>query len=301
MRYGTRRTLPLGVMLLAAWLPGCFLPLPDEILANLSYAILIPERTCEQMRDDFELDDYQVVADPSGLGLAFEETFVPTSRGATVRVWYIPAEAPRGVVVVSPGAVATIPCYLFTVVLVTELGYDAVIYDYEGFGGSTGEAHLESLLPDLAAVVDWTRQRTGQPQVVLFGMSLGSIPSVALAAAQPEAVAGLVLDSPVALAQELARFDALLRGQSEWVIRVLEPDLIAEQRIGDVTAPLLVFGHEADLITPARHVQLLYDRAAGPKELVIFAELGHAQGQFLATDQYQAHLAAFLDRVSPAE
>jgi hypothetical protein len=46
-------------------------------------------------------------------------------------------------------------------------------------------------------------------------------------------------------------------------------------------------------------VAVLLERAPGPIDLVFFDGLGHAAGQFERTDEYNAHLAAFLAKVWP--
>ncbi|MCK4342893.1 MAG: alpha/beta fold hydrolase [Phycisphaerae bacterium] len=276
-------------------------PTPEDILDMLSYAVLVPERTCAELREEFGVEHLPLVDYPDELGLEFEEDFVQTTRGESLRVWYIPAESERGVVVISPGAVGSMPCYLFVALLLHEQGWSAVMYEYQGFGQSTGIPNLDSLRPDLAAVLDWTQARTGAEEVSLFGLSLGSIPSVALAVERPDTVNAVVLDSPVALREELQRFDFFLAGQSELVIRLLDPSLITEELIDRMQQPLLVFLHEEDYVTPPAAVELLFELAPGPKELVRFTGLEHAQAQFFDTEVYVEHMDSFLSEVWESE
>lgn len=283
-----------GLGLLVGCLPP--LPPPDELLRGLSAAILQPEMTCEELRDDFGLADLPLVETPGDVGIPYEEWRLPVDDGRTLRVWIMP-EGPRGVVVVSPGNSGPMSCYLFTAQLLTGAGWTVVMYDYEGFGQSTGTASLLTLRDDLDAVVNWTRMQTGRQRVTLFGMSLGSIPSVAVAVKRPGVINGVILDSPVALGVQIERFDVLVRGRSaeiQAVVYAWVPWLIAERHIAYMTAPLLVLLGEDDVVTPPGTVQVLYDRATGPKKLVVFQALGHAAAQFLRTAEYAAELEAFL-------
>lgn len=275
------------------------LPSADEAVAALSALILDPSRTCADLRSDFGMEHLPLVDSPTEIGLEFEEHWVSTVDGEVLRVWYLPAELDRGTVVVSPGAAGTVPCYLFTAQLLVESGWSAVLYEYEGFGWSSGEPSLTALCPDLEAVVDWARARTGRRQVTLLGMSLGTIPSVAVAVERPHAVNAVVLDSPVALGTEIGRFGFLLGGRAEDLISVLDPKLRSETIIDEMRQPLLVFSHEWDIVTPPETVDLLFRLAPGPKDLLRFPQHEHARGQFHSTEVYARYLDAFLSEVWP--
>ena len=54
-----------------------------------------------------------------------------------------------------------------------------------------------------------------------------------------------------------------------------------------------------DPVTPPDEVAALLERAPGPISLVFFDGLGHAEGQFKHTDEYNAHLKIFLAEVWP--
>ena len=284
-------------LLAAGCLPPPALPPPDEIMKALSYAVLQPETTCAELREDFDLTDLPLVENPGEVGIKYEEFEIPVPDGESLRVWYMPVATPRGIVVVSPGNSGSMACYLGTAVLLTHDGYSVVMYDYEGFGGSTGEADLLTLRSDLEAAIEWTLTKTGTPQVSLFGMSLGTIPAVAAAIDRPEAVNAVVLDSPVALDREIERFGFLVRGRSQEIIAVLEPWLITANIIAQMQQPTLVFVHGADNVTPPDTVAFLLQNATASLEIVLFEELGHAAGQFERTEEYNAHLDEFLSSV----
>jgi hypothetical protein len=269
---------------------------PPQVVAGLSKLILEPGATCGDLRDRFRID-LPVVENPAEAGLDYEEFRVPVDATKGLRVWYVPAEVDRGTVVYSMGDAGTMACYLYSADLLTRNGWSVVMYDYEGFGGSDGTANLDSLIPDLRAVIDWTRDYTGRQQVTLMGMSLGSIPSIALAVEYPEAVNGVILDSPIGLRTQIMRFGFMVAGQSLPLIARLSPDLLSEDLIGGLQQPLLIFGHGRDFISTPTSVKLLFDSAAGPKMLVEFPDLGHASGQFLSTEYYVYYLDSFLSQV----
>jgi acetyl esterase/lipase len=302
MRQGSTSTaLWFGGLLLTATgcLPAASPPMPtqEEVLATLSAAVLAPETTCQQLQEEFELTALDLAASPADVGLAYEEHMVVADDGYELPVWYMPVDDPRGVAVVSHGSAGTMACYLFTAQLLADLGWSVVFYEYRGFGGTPGSPQLEATRDDLHAVVQWTRERTGAARVTLMGLSIGAVPTVAVAVRSPEWVGAVVLDSPVALGPEIERFDFLINGQGEAFTSQLPQWMLTEEIINRMEQPLLVFTHELDVITPPQTVTLLFLLAGGPKTIVGFSGVNHAAGQFEDTDRYVAELDHFLTRV----
>ncbi len=268
----------------------------EWLISGMSRLILQPDDSCADLRDRYHLGYLPLADDPSGAGMAYEEAWVPVDAYTALRTWYMPTELDRGTVIFSHGNAGTMACYLFTAQLLTSYGWSVVMYEYEGYGLSGGTPSLETLRPDLEAVMDWTLERTGRQQVSLFGMSLGSLPTVAVAVDRPEAVNAVILDSPVAMGAEVRRFVAKI-GLADWVIGQLSPDLLTDIEIESMYQPLLIFMHEQDYVTTPGSVELLYARAPGTKQLVNFMELGHARGQFFSTDIYLHYMENFLTGV----
>jgi uncharacterized protein len=288
----------LGLLVLACG--ACFwaLPLPpaDRLARLLSFAVLQPEITCTQLRNSLQLEDLPVVETPADLGVTYDSDFVLAPNGNPLHIWYMPVADARGAVIVSSGNTGTMACYQFTAYLLTRAGYSTVMYDYEGFGASDGSPALGTLRDDLEAVLDWTRATTGQDAVSLFGISLGSIPTIAVAVDRPDAVNAVVLDSPVAMVSQIERFSGLVGGRTQQVLAALAPWpwLLTEDVIGGMRQPLLVFVHELDSVTPPSTIAMLLANTTCPKTTVLFTGLGHAAGQFRATAEYTAQLTEFL-------
>ncbi|KAI6179454.1 Alpha/beta hydrolase domain-containing protein 17C [Aphelenchoides besseyi] len=71
-------------------------------------------------------------------------------------------------------------------------------YDYSGYGCSSGRPSEKNLYADITAALEAlkTRYNIGEEQVVLYGQSIGTVPSVHLASINPN-IAGLILHSPL--------------------------------------------------------------------------------------------------------
>lgn len=262
----------------------------------LNAIILDPFTTCEQLRTAFRVEHLPVVSTPDEAGLRYEEAYVPAFDATPLRVWRLPTSLDRGTVVLSVGASGSMPCYLYTARLLVDNGWSVVVYDYRGFGGSGGTANIAYLAADLDAIIDWTLARTGRDEVTLMGISLGTIPSVAMAVQRPDVVNGVILDSPVALGMEIQRFGFVL-GDPTTYQKLIDPLLLSDNLMAAVQTPLLVLLNERDRLTPPSQTELLFDRAAGPKELARFPDVGHARGVFRDTEYYAYRVESFLARL----
>lgn len=80
--------------------------------------------------------------------------------------------------------------------MVKLVGFNVVIYDYSGYGISRAETTENSICEDLELVIGWL----GVPkwQIILWGFSLGTFPTVTAAARGN--FAAVVLQSPIASA-----------------------------------------------------------------------------------------------------
>lgn len=265
----------------------------DQFTAFLSSLILEPDVPCEQLRAALGLDKFPIPTTPDEVGIAYEETYVVSADGSRLRTWYLPADPERGVVIESIGSAGELSCYLYSAGLLVGNGWSVVLYEYGGFGDSSGKASLARLTPDLNAVLDWTLARTRRQQVTLYGISIGSIPSVAVAAQRPESVNGVVLDSPVAFRAQAGRAGPLAPLANP-LLDLIDDDIVTDDMIGRIHAPLLVYMGTADVLTPPASVQSLFDRAPEPKTLATFEGMPHGAGQFYATSQYIFRFDAFL-------
>ena len=142
-------------------------------------------------------------------------------------------------------------------------------FAYRGYGGSTGRPSEAGLLRDAVAAYDFARARYPAKRIVLFGESLGTAVAVALAAGHE--IGALILDAPFSSATDVGAA-AYPFAPVRWM---LKDKYRSDERIGRVSAPLLVLHGEQDRIVPIRLAERLFALAREPKRFVRFAEGGH--------------------------
>jgi hypothetical protein len=144
-------------------------------------------------------------------------------------------------------------------------GFSVMAYDYSGYGTSGGKPSERTVLLNAEAAYDYLVERRGitPDRIIIWGRSIGSGPSVHLAASRP--TAGLVIESGFTSA-----FRVMTR------VRLLPFDRFDNLRgLERVTCPVLVIHGTGDGIIPFWHGQALFGKAREPKSRLWVERAGH--------------------------
>lgn len=204
------------------------------------------------------------------------ETVVTTSDGERLGVWYSePATDDSPLAIIFNGNAGTRAGRAALGEALAGSGYGVVLFDYRGYGDSTGSPSEAGLALDAEAIRDFAVGVAPDSPIVYFGESLGAAVAIGLAAdAPPEA---LVLRSPFSSLADVARVHYPLP-----LDRLLRDRYPSESTIGDVDTPTLVIAGSSDTIVPAAQSRRVHESAREPKELVIVGEAGHNDFALLA-------------------
>jgi alpha-beta hydrolase superfamily lysophospholipase len=199
----------------------------------------------------------------------------PSGNATLYGVWARqPGTAPRLTVLYSHGNSDHLAYYWDRVELLWRAGFDVFIYDYRGYGMSTGTSDSEaSILADARAALGVALARPGvtPASLVLYGYSLGGVPTIALAADAVRARA-VITESAFASGETLVQSGTLLAVPRSYL---LDGAFDNATRAGRVTTPwLIVHGVEDDYLD-LENARTLRARAGGPTRLVTVAGAGH--------------------------
>jgi pimeloyl-ACP methyl ester carboxylesterase len=215
--------------------------------------------------------DRSMTQTPADAGLAYRDLAIPTEDGEQLNGWLVAAQRPpMGHVVLCHGNAGNIGNRLLHAALLSAAGFDVLLFDYRGYGRSSGSPSEEGLYRDArAARTALLGESEVDPGHVLYlGESLGGAVALALALDHPPR--GLILQSTFTSVRDMAR------AHYPFLPATLIPDAYPSLgRIGDLRAPLLVLHGDRDEVVPLAHGQALFNAASGPKEIRIFPGLGH--------------------------
>jgi fermentation-respiration switch protein FrsA (DUF1100 family) len=159
--------------------------------------------------------------------------------------------------------------------LLERLGCNSVLAEYRGYGRSTGQPGLKSMVDDVGAVLDAIE--VPDSRLILYGRSLGSIAAIRGVRLRPRAF-GLVIDSGIfdvleriglrVTPDELGVSNAEL---AEAVARELDP----VQALTDFRGRTLILHTRRDDLVEVAHAERLFETAREPKKVVVFERGDH--------------------------
>jgi fermentation-respiration switch protein FrsA (DUF1100 family) len=212
-------------------------------------------------------------------------------RGETTHGWFVPLEDARGTVLFSHGNGPNISRWMHAIEQYRSLGVNVLIYDYGGYGLSTGKPSAKRFYADITAMWSYLTEERGiaPSEIVLVGVSLGGGPTVDLAARV--SAAGVILESTFRSIPAMARE----MGCPTWfpIGLLISERFDNESKIGGLTSPLLIAHSSDDTFVPYSHGERLFSLAPEPKR---FLEMGgaHDDGHGKSFDEWRTAVDRFL-------
>lgn len=229
---------------------------------------------------------------PATAGLVFEDVFVKTADGETIHGWFVPATSnTTRTLLFCHGNAGNIWNRMDAIWLFHDMGLNVSIFDYRGYGNSTGSPTEEGTYLDAEAV--WNhlvRDRGIAPEsIAVFGESLGG--AVATQRAVQDKPGALIIESSfTSLPDMAARLYPFL--PVRWLCRFRYNTV---DHLPRVRCPVFVAHSRADEMIPFSQGQRLFAAAPEPRE---FFEMkgSHNGGREETGTSYEHAVRAFLDR-----
>jgi len=239
----------------------------------------------------FPSDELEVT--PAALGLAHEDLTLVTSDEHRLHAWFLPSpvEPPeRYTVLVCHGNAGNISHRLDrTLLMHANLGTDVLLFDYRGFGQSSGRPNESGTYDDVRAAYRYLVEDRGvaEDRIVLFGESLGA--AVALQLATEVRAAGLVLEAPFTSIRDMAH-EAYPFIPNGWV-RTRYENI---EKISGLEMPVLVVHGTDDETVPFAQGKNLFEAANEPKRFLPIDGGGHSDAFLVGRDEYWQAWKEFL-------
>jgi fermentation-respiration switch protein FrsA (DUF1100 family) len=226
----------------------------------------------------------------SPTGMKIEEAHIDSTDGVKLHGWYLAHEHPLAVVLFCHGNSGNVTHRAEIMRLLHDrTGVSVLVFDYRGFGRSTGSCNERGALADARAARKWLAQKAGvqEPQIVLMGESIGGAVAVDLAA---DGARALILENTFSSLPDVAAY------HFPWVpVRLLmRTKLDSATKIKLYKGPLYQTHGEPDSIVPTRFGRKLFEAANEPKHFVLYPGRDHNAGRPLA---YYDDLRGFLEKL----
>ena len=235
---------------------------------------------------------------PKELGLPSEDVAIDVEGGVKLHGWFIKAakEPSVATVLFSHGNAGNIADRLDRVMQLRSTGADFFLYDYRGYGRSTGSPDEEGTYKDGRAAYDYLVKIRGvdPKRLVLMGESLGC--AISLQIAVEREAAGLVLEAPFASIAHMAG--------AIYPFLPLRPFIRTRYDNLDKAArlkmPLFVIQGTQDEVIPVAQGKMVHDAAPQPKQYLAVEGAHHNDVYLIGGASYRRALTDFISSVTAA-
>jgi len=233
----------------------------------------------------------EIAATPAAIQLAFEELRLTTEDGQTLAAWWIPAGKERAVLFFCHGNAGNISHRLDSIDIFIRLGLSVLLFDYRGYGGSTGRPSEDGTYRDAEAVWRYLVevQKKEPEKIILFGESLGGAVAAEIASRHTEG--GLIIMSSFTSIPELEG-GLYPFFPVKWLSKFRYATI---DKISSIKAPKLIIHSPNDEIIPFAQGQALYEKAAEPKQFLRIKG-GHNEGFLVSGKLYEQGLDDFISK-----
>jgi uncharacterized protein len=251
---------------------------------------------------------------PSNIGLEYVTHRIPISQTEWLETWSIPVanSSSKGTIVLFPGNRGSKAKQLLPPAKVFHaLGYDTLLVDFRGVGGSSGNTSTLGMreAEDVALSINYAQKSIVKRPVILYGVSMGT-------AAILKAVAdGKVIPDAIILELPFARLvDAVgsrVRARSIPTFPMAELTVLwgsiqhgfngfvhnPVDYASQVKCPTLILHGKLDKWTTESEIDRIYQNLRGTKQLSIFPNAGHDLLVTVDRDRWTQAIKMFLNSV----
>lgn len=231
-----------------------------------------------------------LVSDPEQINLFYENVQFVTDDGEQLHGWYVPASKDSNVLIFFHGNAGNISHRLDSLEIFHRLDLAVFIFDYRGYGNSTGKPSEAGTYRDAQGAYRYmVEEREVDPdRLIYFGRSLGGAVASHLAIEHPPKA--LILESTFTSAPDMASRVFPPVFPIRWLTRFSYSNI---GNLKSIHCPILIVHSTEDEIIPYDMGRKLYEAANQPKE---FLQLhgGHNEGFMKNRKIYVEGLKEFL-------
>jgi fermentation-respiration switch protein FrsA (DUF1100 family) len=226
---------------------------------------------------------------PEGYGLDYKDIYFETNDGKRLHGWFFPVKHGGPTLLFCHGNAGNISHRLDNIRYLLGEGLQVFIFDYRGYGKSSGRPSEQGLYQDgLAAFDHLVRNMHVPPEdIIPFGRSLGA--AVAIEVAMRRRVTALIVESAFTSTRDMAKRMLLFLP----LVPFLPANYDNLEKIRRLPIPKLIIHGELDEIVPFSMGKRLFDSAPPPKYFLPLTVAGHNDTYVVGGKGYFDKLALF--------
>ena len=224
---------------------------------------------------------------PASIGLEFQDLTLK-SENEKIHAWFVPAKENKGTILFCHGNAGNLGHRMSTIRTWNDLGWNIMIFDYRGYGISTGKPSEKGCYEDVRAAYLWLKENDHlKKPLIVHGRSLGG--GIASWAAGEFSADALILESTFTSIPDMgAHYYPFLP-----IAMISNIDFPTKERLPNLDIPLLIIHGEKDQIIPYK-----MGKEMAQKNSADFIDLqGDHNSGFDVSPAYIPGLKAFVDKL----
>ena len=229
---------------------------------------------------------------PRDVGLDYLDLYFTTADNVRLNGWFIPHLQASATMIWFHGNAGNIGDRVDNIKLLHDKTHiNIFIFDYRGYGRSPGSSSETTTYIDGDAAMNFVRTQlqVESKNLLIFGRSLGA--AVAAEMASRHDSRAVILESPFMSIREMAR--VMLPALPIGPLLSAKFDVI--DKVGKITAPLLVLHGDQDEIIPFEQGQRVFAAARQPKQFYPIKGAGHNDTFIVGGNGYYERLQSFIE------
>lgn len=256
--------------------------------------------------------DFRRQPDHPDLQLPYQDHFIPVNPSEKLHAWWIPAptsqlsdpvpnepqrifgDRPKTLLYFYGRGGNKASTGLYRASALHQLGFEILMIDYRGFGGSDGDMPSEATMYEDSEVA-WNYlvrdRRIPADNIVIYGESMGGAVAINLASQHPEAHALIAQSTFTSMTRAVSLNPFLRMLPLDWI---LTDKFDSISKISTLQMPVLFLHGVDDVIVSSLMSEQLYAAAPQPKTLHLVPGAGHFNLYKPGENSYLGAIARFL-------
>jgi len=232
------------------------------------------------------------LSNPGKWGLTGEDVHFNTEDNARIHGWFFPLNGNRPVILFCHGNAGNISHRLDNVRILLDQNLQVLIFDYRGYGKSTGNPSEKGIYRDGLAACDYLVKQKDIPaeRIVLFGRSLGA--AVAIEIALNRQVRSIIIEGAFTSTRDMAKRMPLFCPVSF----LLPAHYNNIEKMARISVPILIIHGEEDDLIPFSMGQELFKTAQEPRFFLPIKKAGHNDTYLFGGKRYFEALSEFVTK-----
>lgn len=248
----------------------------------------------------FYQPDSHVYGDPKSLEYKTMQKMINSSNNSLLDVISFESVGnSKGTVIQFHGNAQNLTAHLYSSYWLPDFGYNLVVFDYQGYGKSSGNPSRASTIEDGLSVLKYTQEIFSKQPIFILGQSLGGAIGYVSAALTTVPICGVVIESSFGSYRSITRTKLgqyWISSWLKWPLSYLVSNELSPVDFSDkIKIPAIFFHSKFDVIVPSSEGELFFKSHQGEKEWISIIDKQHI-GAFVAEDdKYRKLMLNFFD------